>query len=51
VLDLHVHWLGHLDRKATESSIRQFLDKAVEIGLKEIGFADHDDYLVTLIFI
>lgn len=50
MFDLHVHLLGHLDRKATESNIRKFLDKAVQTGLTEVGFADHDYYLDDLNF-
>jgi histidinol-phosphatase (PHP family) len=42
LLDLHVHLIGHRDRKAGRQEIRNFLDRACAIGLKEIGFADHD---------
>lgn len=44
MLDLHVHLLGHLDRKATEENILSYLDQAKEIRISQIGFADHDYY-------
>ena len=44
MLDMHVHLLGHNDRKANRENIRAFLDEASRRGLKEIGFADHDYY-------
>lgn len=48
MLDLHVHLIGHQDRPADEASIRAYLSKAQEKGLKEIGFSDHDLYLDEL---
>ncbi|ADY54994.1 histidinol phosphate phosphatase HisJ family [Syntrophobotulus glycolicus DSM 8271] len=50
MLDLHVHLLGHLERTGSQENIRGFLDKAVEAGLSEIGFTDHDDYFDHLDF-
>lgn len=50
MIDLHVHLLGHMDRQATASNIRQYLLKAEEEGLKEIGFTDHDMYWEYLKF-
>lgn len=50
MLDLHVHLLGHLDRKATKENIRCFLEEAQRKNLKEIGFADHDYYWENLNF-
>jgi len=44
MLDLHVHLVGHNDREANQENIRAFLDVASRMGLKEIGFADHDYY-------
>lgn len=44
MLDLHVHLLGHRDRKATKENIRCFLEEAKRKKLVQIGFADHDDY-------
>lgn len=48
MLDLHVHLIGHQDRLANAAFIREFLSVAVEKGLKEIGFSDHDLYLDDL---
>lgn len=48
MLDLHVHLTGHKDRLANEENIREYLNKAREMGLKEIGFADHDYYFEDL---
>jgi len=44
MLDLHVHLLGHLDRKATKENIIHFLAEAKKNDIKQIGFADHDMY-------
>lgn len=44
MLDLHVHLLGHLDRKATRENIQSYLDQAVRMKINQIGFADHDYY-------
>ena len=44
MLDLHVHLLGHLDRKANAENIRSFLEQARASNLTQIGFADHDMY-------
>jgi len=50
MLDLHVHLIGHLDRKATSENIKKYLDVARVKGLKSIGFADHDMYWKELNF-
>lgn len=50
MLDLHVHLLGHNDRKADRENIRAFLEVASRKGLKEIGFADHDYYFEQMNF-
>lgn len=50
MLDYHVHLTGHQDRPANVESIRQYLDQAQKIGLKDLGFADHDYYLEDLNF-
>lgn len=48
MLDLHVHLIGHQDRRADESAVRSFLRVAAEQSLVELGFADHDYYLEEL---
>ncbi len=48
MLDLHVHLIGHQDRQADETAVRGFLQVAIEKGLVEIGFADHDLYFGEL---
>ncbi|AGA70238.1 histidinol phosphate phosphatase HisJ family [Desulfitobacterium dichloroeliminans LMG P-21439] len=48
MLDMHVHLTGHEDRLATAETIREFLEQARQVGLKEIGFADHDYYYQDL---
>ncbi|MEL1134252.1 histidinol-phosphatase HisJ family protein [Desulfitobacterium sp. THU1] len=48
MLDMHVHLTGHEDRLATAENIREYLEQARRIGLKEIGFADHDYYYQDL---
>lgn len=44
MLDLHVHLLGHMDRLATRENIRDYLEQARKMEIKQIGFADHDLY-------
>jgi histidinol-phosphatase (PHP family) len=48
MLDLHIHLTGHKDRVANEENIREYLNQAQRIGLKEIGFSDHDHYYEEL---
>lgn len=48
MLDLHIHLTGHKDRPATAENIRDYLNQARKMGLKEIGFADHDYYYEDL---
>ena len=48
MLDMHVHLTGHGDRLATAETIREFLDQARRVGLKQISFADHDVYYSEL---
>src|SRR5690554_6181818 len=48
MIDMHVHLTGHQDRPANEENIRDYLERASSIGLKAIGFADHDYYLQDL---
>lgn len=48
MLDLHVHLLGHKDRKASKENIRSFLDEAKRKQIRQIGFADHDLYWESL---
>lgn len=46
MLDMHVHLVGHDDGdaklKTSEETIRSYLKVASQLGLREIGFADHD---------
>lgn len=44
MLDLHVHLLGHMDRFATRENIRNYLEQARVKKIRQIGFADHDQY-------
>lgn len=44
MLDLHVHLLGHMDRLATRENIRDYLEQARIRKIRQIGFADHDQY-------
>lgn len=48
MLDMHVHLTGHEDRLATAENIQEFLGQAQKMGLREIGFADHDYYYQDL---
>jgi len=50
LVDYHVHALGHADREHTLENLKEFLQRAREMKIKEIGFADHDRYLEKLDF-
>ncbi|NLI92188.1 MAG: histidinol-phosphatase [Peptococcaceae bacterium] len=50
MLDLHVHLIGHQDRKVTRENIRHFLEEAQRKQIRQIGFADHDLYWEDLNF-
>ena len=44
-VDYHIHALGHHGQPYQEELLTPFLFAAREQGVKEIGFAEHDDYL------
>ncbi|MGB4504499.1 MAG: histidinol-phosphatase HisJ family protein [Syntrophaceticus sp.] len=44
-IDYHVHALGHRGGKYTEELLIPYLDRARCQGIREIGFADHDEYI------
>lgn len=44
MLDLHVHLIGHMDRKVTRETIHSFLEEAGRKQIRLLGFADHDMY-------
>lgn len=50
MLDYHVHLIGHQDRPANEQTIRKYLDRAREKGVREIGFSDHNRFWDELNF-
>ncbi|RNC29526.1 MAG: Histidinol-phosphatase [Candidatus Dichloromethanomonas elyunquensis] len=50
MIDLHVHLIGHRDRKVNEENVRSFLGRAQEKQLCQIGFSDHDIYWEDLNF-
>lgn len=47
-VDYHVHSIGHGDREHTKNELKPFVEKAIQLGLKEIGFADHDWHLIDI---
>ncbi|SMB96459.1 histidinol-phosphatase (PHP family) [Desulfonispora thiosulfatigenes DSM 11270] len=48
LVDLHVHAIGHDDRKHNLDNLIPYLEKAKTMNIKEIGFADHDRYFDIL---
>ncbi|MGI5926894.1 MAG: histidinol-phosphatase HisJ family protein [Syntrophomonadaceae bacterium] len=44
-VDYHIHALGHQGQPYKEELLTPFLFAAREQGIKEIGFAEHDEYL------
>ncbi|MBM7555569.1 histidinol-phosphatase HisJ family protein [Halanaerobacter jeridensis] len=44
LVDYHTHLLGHEYREGTAEDIREFLEQAVVMDVKEIGFTDHNRY-------
>lgn len=45
-----MHALGHRGGSYSEELVVEYLSAAEEKGIKEIGFAEHDDYLDGLVF-
>ncbi|MDR3288266.1 MAG: histidinol-phosphatase HisJ family protein [Peptococcaceae bacterium] len=50
MLDLHVHLIGHQERKADREALRRYLGAAKSQGLQTIGFSDHDMFWEELNF-
>ena len=44
-IDYHLHPLGHKAGRYTKELLMPFLDEAQVHGLREVGFADHDDFV------
>ncbi|MGM0501771.1 MAG: histidinol-phosphatase HisJ family protein [Bacillota bacterium] len=44
LVDYHTHLLGHEDRAGTAHDIKEFLNQAVKMNVKQIGFTDHNRY-------
>ncbi|MCK8828450.1 histidinol-phosphatase HisJ family protein [Natroniella acetigena] len=44
LVDYHIHPLGHQDRAMTAENLKEFMEEAINKGLAEIGFADHNRY-------
>lgn len=44
LVDYHVHAIGHGEYAHTTESVREFLLTARRLGIREVGFADHDYY-------
>ena len=44
-VDYHIYALGHQGQPYKEELLTPFLFAAREQGIKEIGFAEHDEYL------
>lgn len=48
LVDYHVHSLGHLDLPPAVEVVEAFVRTAIQRGVSEIGFADHDRYWEVL---
>jgi histidinol-phosphatase (PHP family) len=44
LLDYHVHVVAHGEYSFSQERVNEFLDRAVERGIQEIGLSDHDQY-------
>lgn len=44
MLDYHVHALAHGEYTYTDSWLEQFAQRARELGLKELGFSEHNEF-------
>jgi histidinol-phosphatase (PHP family) len=44
-VDYHIHPLGHQGQPYMEELLIPYLVRAQKLGIKEIGFTDHDEYL------
>ncbi len=45
LLDYHVHAVAHGEYKYDYEWLRLFLEKACQLGIKEIGFTEHDEFV------
>ncbi|MGE5397420.1 MAG: histidinol-phosphatase HisJ family protein [Chitinophagales bacterium] len=45
LIDFHIHALAHGEYRYTQEWITQFLEKAKVVGIKEIGFCEHDEFI------
>lgn len=42
LVDYHIHSLGHKDRAQTLENLESFVLQAMRMGIREVGFSDHD---------
>ncbi|NLC07206.1 MAG: histidinol-phosphatase HisJ family protein [Syntrophomonadaceae bacterium] len=50
LVDYHVHGIGHRTNKHTAPELAKYIEQGIAQNLTEIGFADHDEYLLELDF-
>lgn len=42
--DNHIHAVAHGEYRYSQGWLQKFIDRARELGIKEIGFSEHDEY-------
>ncbi|HZK44055.1 MAG TPA: histidinol-phosphatase HisJ family protein [Syntrophomonadaceae bacterium] len=47
-LDYHIHAIAHGEYKYTLEWLTRFINQAQRMGIDEIGFSEHDDYLLEV---
>jgi histidinol-phosphatase (PHP family) len=45
LVDLHVHALAHGEYEANQAWLNAFIDKACRMGIVEMGFSEHDEFM------
>lgn len=48
LVDYHVHALAHGEYEANQAWLNAFVDQACRMGIKEMGFSEHDEFIAGL---
>jgi histidinol-phosphatase (PHP family) len=48
LVDYHVHALAHGEHEANQAWLNAFIDKACQVGISEMGFSEHNEFISAL---
>jgi histidinol-phosphatase (PHP family) len=48
LVDYHVHALAHGEYEANQAWLNAFIDKACQVGISEMGFSEHNEFISAL---